>query len=184
MAVTDIRLSTMAKYCFWITTRPESLACLYRQNTREGHAGRLAGLASCHFLLYRLSKRKRRQHHCIAVLERSDRVCQIYITNVPSLAMEIFLAAMQRPFAELTDLIIFSSDEMVPVDPDSFLGGYVPRLEELVLDRISFPGLPKLILSASHLLYLMLQYSSFRVHFTRGYGHCPLHVDQPRITYA
>jgi hypothetical protein len=73
------------------------------------------------------------EENIIAVLERSDRVCQIYITNVPSLAVEIFLAAMQRPSAELTDLILFSSDETVPVDPDSFLGGYAPRLGELVL---------------------------------------------------
>ena len=75
-------------------------------------------------------------------------VCQIYITNGPSLAVELFLAAMQRPFAELTDLILFSSGETVPVDPDSFLGGYTPR--------ISFPGLPKLFLSASH-IYLVLR---------------------------
>ena len=101
---------------------------------------------------------KGNEDNIIAALERSDRVCQIYITNARSSSMEIFLAAMQRPFPELTDLILLSSDETVPVDPDSFLGGNAsPRLEELVLDRISFPGLPKVLSSASHLLYLMLQ---------------------------
>ena len=80
-------------------------------------------------------------------------VCQIYITNVPSLAVELFLAAMQRPFAKLTDLILFSSDETVPVDPDSFLGRYAPR--------ISFPGLPKLFLSASHIYLRNILHSGY-----------------------
>jgi hypothetical protein len=45
---------------------------------------------------------------------------------------------------------------MVAVVPDSFLGGSTPRLEVLTLCGIPFPGLPKLLLSATHLVYLRL----------------------------
>jgi hypothetical protein len=44
----------------------------------------------------------------------------------------------------------------VPVDPDLFLGGSAPRLQTLFLERISFPGLPKLLLSATHLVQIYL----------------------------
>jgi F-box-like len=89
----------------------------------------------------------------IAVLERRDRVCQI---TVQSSNMEIFLAAMQQPFPELTDLSLCFYSTTVPVVPDSFLGGSAPRLEHLLLDGIPFPGLPKLLLSATHLVDLYL----------------------------
>ena len=89
----------------------------------------------------------------IAVLERSDRVCYIAI-SLPSL--EKVSTAMQKSFPELTGLLLSSRDEMAPVVPDSFLGGSAPRLEFLLLHRISFPGLPKLLLSTTHLDYLYL----------------------------
>jgi hypothetical protein len=44
---------------------------------------------------------------------------------------------------------------MVPLS-DSFLGGSAPRLRFLGLDRIPYLGLPKLLLSATHLVYLHL----------------------------
>jgi hypothetical protein len=44
----------------------------------------------------------------------------------------------------------------VLIDPNSFLGGSAPRLQTLILYRIPFPGLPKLLLSATHLVYLHL----------------------------
>jgi hypothetical protein len=44
----------------------------------------------------------------------------------------------------------------VPVLPDSFLGGSAPRLRYLALDAIPFPGFPKLLLSAAHLVELWL----------------------------
>ena len=91
----------------------------------------------------------------IAALERTDRVCLVNLINVPSSDMEIVLAEMQQPFTELTDLQLWSADEM-PVVPDSFLGGSAPRLECLTLCRIPFPGLPKLLPSATHLATLRL----------------------------
>jgi hypothetical protein len=92
----------------------------------------------------------------IAALERTDRVCRIDLGNVWTSNMEIFLAAMQQPFPELTNLFLWPNDETVPVIPDSFLGGSAPRLEHLLLSSIPFPGLPKLLLSATHLVTLHL----------------------------
>jgi len=92
----------------------------------------------------------------ITVLERSDRVCQIDLMYIPSSHLEEVLAAMQVPFPALTHLEMSSSDESVTVFPDSFLGGYAPRLEFLWLNRIPFPGLPKLLVSATHIVQLYL----------------------------
>ena len=91
-----------------------------------------------------------------AVLERSDRVCQIYLADVQSLDLEILLAAMQQPFPELTNLLLYSKGEIVPVVPGSFLGGSAPSLRTLQFRGIPFPELPKLLVSATHLVDLYL----------------------------
>jgi hypothetical protein len=92
----------------------------------------------------------------IAVLGRSDRVRQIYLGNLQSSDLELILAAMQQPFPELTHLSLYSGHETVPVVPDSFLGGSTPLLKFLQLKGIPFPGLPKRLLSATHLVDLHL----------------------------
>ena len=92
----------------------------------------------------------------IAALEHRERVCQVALHNVQSSDLGIYFEALQQPLPELTDLWIFSSYETVPVVPDSFLGGSAPRLELLQLYGIPFPGLPKLLLSATHLVELHL----------------------------
>jgi hypothetical protein len=94
----------------------------------------------------------------VSVLDYSDRVRQIILTNVPSSDLEIFLAAMQQPFPELTNLELRLYDETVPVVLDSFLGGSAPHLAYLHLEGIPFPGLPKLLLSATHLTSASLEY--------------------------
>jgi hypothetical protein len=91
----------------------------------------------------------------VAALQRGDRVCHIMVACTTS-QMEKVSAAMREPFPELTDLWLKSWDEMVPVFPDSFLGGFAPRLRSLWLDHIAFPGLPRLLLSATSLLTLRL----------------------------
>jgi hypothetical protein len=91
----------------------------------------------------------------IAVLEHSDRVCGIYLVVIPSSQLEKVSTAMRGPFPMLTNLRLHS-DEETPVLPDSFLGGSAPGLQQLWLERISFPGLPKLLLSATHLYDLSL----------------------------
>ena len=92
----------------------------------------------------------------IAALERTDCVCQIDLGSAWSSDMAMVLPEMQQPFPELTNMQLWSIDETVPVIPDSFLGGSTPRLEHLVLSRIPFPGLPKLLFSATQLITLHL----------------------------
>jgi hypothetical protein len=92
----------------------------------------------------------------IAAFERSDRVCHIDLARIQSSDFKLYLAAMQQPLPELTHLELHCSGETVPVIPDSFLGGSAPRLEYLRLSHIPFPGLPKLLLSATHLVRLRL----------------------------
>jgi hypothetical protein len=98
----------------------------------------------------------KRVDNIVVGLERSDRVCQIDLWGHDRSPLEKFLAAMQRPFPELTDLVIKMLFETVAALPDSFLGGSSPRLRKLHLYGIAFSGLPKLLLSATHLVDLQL----------------------------
>jgi hypothetical protein len=98
----------------------------------------------------------------IAALEHRDRVCGMTVFNAPSSEIEEMLAAMQEPFPALKHLklrpdVRFGRAPVVRV-PDSFLGGSAPNLRILHLDRIlpAFPGLQKLLLSASSLNSLLL----------------------------
>ena len=93
-------------------------------------------------------------------LEHSDRICEMYIFDVPSSGTEKVWAALQQPFPALTSLqFVFQfQKEAAPVLPASFLGGSAPGLQKLILIRIPFPGLPKLLLSATHLVHIRLSY--------------------------
>ena len=91
----------------------------------------------------------------IAALGQSNRVRQV-ILDLAGWQLEEILAPMQAPFPELTDLKLWSYDEPISVISDSFLGGSAPRLRCLKLESISFLGLPKLLLSATHLVELHL----------------------------
>ena len=92
----------------------------------------------------------------IVALGQSNCVCQVILRNLAGWQLEKVMVAMEVPFPELTDLRFFSNDrdETVPVIPDSFLGGSAPRLLSFTLARIPFPGLPKLLLSATNLICL------------------------------
>ena len=93
----------------------------------------------------------------VAALKHNDRVCKLALSSISSPQMETYLAEMQQPFPALTDLDLSpGGDETSSIDPDSFLGGSAPRLQTLILDHIPFPGLPKLLLSATHLVHLEL----------------------------
>ena len=90
----------------------------------------------------------------IAALGQSNRVCQVRLSG---LRLDKVLAAMQVPFPELTELKLSSFDGNKTAIPDTFLGGSAPRLRIFALDSIPFRGLPKLLLSATHLVELYLR---------------------------
>ena len=95
-------------------------------------------------------------NNLIAALEHNDRICQVGIGRlgpVSSLQLEIVLAVMRRPFPALTHLDLQFQGETATTIPASFSA---PRLLILTLKRIPFPGLPKLLLSATHLVHLGL----------------------------
>ena len=91
----------------------------------------------------------------IAALEHNDRICQLDL-KCPRFQMERVLAAMQKPFPILTYLNLCPGSKIAPIDPDLFLGGSAPQLQTLILYNISFPGLPKLLLSATQLVLIDL----------------------------
>ena len=84
-----------------------------------------------------------------------DRLCQIDLYDV-DLPLLVVFTAMHEPFLELTDLVPDSC--FIPMSdlPDSFVGGSAPRLRNFRLGGFPFPGLPKLLLSATHLVNLEL----------------------------
>ena len=95
----------------------------------------------------------------VAALEHNDRIIEIHLwpsgDPFSTSEMEQILAVMQQPFPALRDLR-FKADETATVDFVSFLGGSAPCLQELFLNRITFPGLPKLLVFATHLVRLNL----------------------------
>ena len=94
----------------------------------------------------------------IAALGKTNRVREVTLSGFAGWQLEEVLAAMEVPFPELTALELVSDSETPPVISDSFLGGSAPYLRILQLDAIPFPGLPKLLLSANHLLALHLDH--------------------------
>ena len=95
----------------------------------------------------------------IAALGHSNRVCIVSLLALADWQLEEVLAVMQVSFPELTDLRLLSYRsyrETPPVIPDSFLDRSAPRLQYFELTGIPFPGLPKLLLSATQLVYLWL----------------------------
>src|SRR6266403_514645 len=95
-------------------------------------------------------------HNDIVALGQTSRVCRVDLWHLEDRQLGKVLAAMQVPFPQLTRLLLISYGESPPVVPDSFLGGSAPHLQFSELSGIPFPGLPKLLLSATHLVTLYL----------------------------
>jgi hypothetical protein len=92
----------------------------------------------------------------LPTLEHKDRLCELKLPLISSQKLEKVLAVMHQSFPILTSLELRSYSETAPVDPDSFLGGSAPLLQSLTLEGITFPELPILLLSATHLVALRL----------------------------
>jgi len=93
----------------------------------------------------------------IGALRHHDRVCKIFYHNEQfqtSFLKEF--TAIDEPFPALTNLYLSSSEQNVPVLPDSFLGGSAPRLRSLDLRGIPYPSIGKLLSSTTNLVRLSL----------------------------
>jgi hypothetical protein len=89
-----------------------------------------------------------------------NRVREIRLFYLSRLLLQRLASQMQEQeqFPSLTHFIL-SFDDSHPASafPDGFLAGSAPLLQDLVLDSIPFPSLPKLLLSATHLVRLILE---------------------------
>jgi len=95
----------------------------------------------------------------VAALKHNDRICEIDLWRVPSSLLEKVLAEMKEAFPAVTFLDLQCEDDTrSAVVPDPFMGGSAPSLQNLSLRSIPvrFPGLRKLLLSATHLVNLSL----------------------------
>jgi hypothetical protein len=93
----------------------------------------------------------------VAALEQRDRVCKVELKNLTSYLLNSLTQAMQEPFPTLAGIFLSSHIDAEPVLPDKFLGTSTPNLQYFDLDGISFPALPKLLSSATHLNRLQLR---------------------------
>ena len=92
----------------------------------------------------------------VTALGQSNRICLVLLELFEGCQSEMVLPAMQVSFPELTHLRLHSYGATPPVIPDSFLDGSAPRLQHLQLGGTPFPGLPKLLPSATQLVDLHL----------------------------
>ena len=90
-----------------------------------------------------------------AVLQQHDRVCEINLHLFQPLSEKV-LQILQATFPLLECLTLRSWQHADPVLPSTFLSGSAPRLRVLHLYGISFPALPRFLLSASDLIDLLL----------------------------
>ncbi|KAH9165699.1 hypothetical protein EDB89DRAFT_2008119 [Lactarius sanguifluus] len=93
----------------------------------------------------------------IAALEHPDRVRRITLSGVTKPFWGKIDAAMRQSFPILTHLWLAGQKdrgERALMLPLSLLGGGTLRLEEVYLQDISYPALPKLLLSANDLVHL------------------------------
>jgi hypothetical protein len=91
-----------------------------------------------------------------AALEHKDRIHQLDLFSIPSSLSKKVLSAIQQPFPSIVHLGLAFQHETTPVEPELLLGGSAPHLLTLSLNRMSVPGLPTILLSATHLVRLEL----------------------------
>jgi len=92
----------------------------------------------------------------IAALKCRDRISEIHLFYVSGPVLEKLVPVLHEPFPVLTLFSLTSTDESVPVLPETFLGGFAPRLQSFALRGIPFPSFPKFVLSFTHIVELYL----------------------------
>lgn len=94
----------------------------------------------------------------IAALRNHHRISWIVFKGLTSNVLERLTAVMQEPFPALTGLHLESSDETGPIIPDAFLGASSSQLQNVFLEGMAFPALPRFVASATRLTKLRLQH--------------------------
>jgi hypothetical protein len=129
------------------------LACTYKTHVRNT----LDVWPALPLIIYDFYERPHKSaDDILAALGHSDRIRQVVMQHFECWELEEVWAVMRVPFPELTDLGLRAPHKWTPVVPDSFLGGSAPLLRNVKLERVPFPGLPKLLLSATNLVTLLL----------------------------
>jgi hypothetical protein len=94
-----------------------------------------------------------------AAMVHPNRVREIWLFDLTRSFFQRLASAtqIQEQFPALTYLTLdYIDSHPASALPDEFLGGSAPLLQYLGLHRIPFPALPKLLLSATHLVRLVL----------------------------
>jgi hypothetical protein len=94
-----------------------------------------------------------------AAIAYHNRLCEINLIQLERVQLQRLASAMmqvQFPALIHLSLELDSRAYLGPALPDEFLSGSVPCLQSLQLHSIKFPGLPKLLLSVTHLVSLAL----------------------------
>jgi hypothetical protein len=92
----------------------------------------------------------------IAALKCRDRISHIVIDGIRGPRLEKLVNVLHDPLPLLTTFLLQSSDDSVPVLPETFLGGSAPRLRTFQLSGLPFPSFPKSILHFTHIVALHL----------------------------
>ena len=95
------------------------------------------------------------EDNLLAALEHSDRVHHINL-HIQEKQLAKLGTVIQEPFPMLTQLQLTRKSWPQLVLPHGFLGGSAPRLQELKLEAVVFPELPKFLLSTRDLVTLHL----------------------------
>ena len=95
------------------------------------------------------------EDNLLVALEHSDRVHHINL-HIQEKQLAKLGTVIQKPFPMLTQLRLWRMSWPEPVLPHGFLGGSAPRLQELDLEAVHFPELPKFLLSTRDLVTLHL----------------------------
>jgi hypothetical protein len=97
----------------------------------------------------------------IAALEHPDRVSEVDITYLPESLWDQVVAVMQEPFPTMTRLSFTASSDRRLHLPGTFLNGSAPSLKHLHFSGVSFPYFPRLLLSATDLTTLHLEFNGY-----------------------
>jgi hypothetical protein len=156
-----------------------------------GHAGCLASFASCHparrrlVLLFAPSGGlfTHQKAWMISLLKTQQLYVSSHLTHIRSSHLEKALAAMQVPFPQLTRLMLDLYDGRCRFFPIlSWVDLPSSATPSVGLHTIS--GITETTPVRYSTRLSSASWHSSRIHSTRGDGHCPLHIDQPRIIWV